>query len=122
MRLSTLAPTLLLTFGLLLSACSPSIYMAQDFRSYAARHKTVAILPADVTLQLRPNQTKHMSAEQMQETTAKTGLDFQDRIYAWMLRRSQQRAFTVQFQDVRQTNALLRQSGIPFGELRTHTP
>ncbi|MBT9391735.1 hypothetical protein KLP40_01055 [Hymenobacter sp. NST-14] len=41
--------------GLWLTACGPSIYMAQDFRSYAPKHKTVAILPAAVTMQLRPN-------------------------------------------------------------------
>lgn len=122
MRVSTLGATVLVLFSLLLTACGPTIYLAQDFRSYAPRHKTVAILPADVTMQLRPNQAKNTSAEQQRDMESKSALDFQEKIYAWLLRRSQQRGYTVQFQDVRQTTARLRESNIPFNELRTHTP
>ena len=109
-------------FTLLLTACGPSIYLAQDFRAYAPRHKTVAILPADVTIRLRPNQAKNTTAQQQRDMQTQTGLDYQERIYAWLLRRSQQRGYTVQFQDVRQTTARLRESNIPFQELRTHSP
>lgn len=53
---------------------------------------------------------------------AKSGIDFQEKIYAWLLRRGQQRGYTVAFQDVRQTDARLRESGIPMDQLRTRTP
>ena len=106
----------------LLTACGPKIYLANDFAAYAPKHKVVAVLPAAVTMELRPNQAKRTSAEQQRDAEFKTGLDFQERIYAWLLRRSQQRGFTVQFQDVMQTNAKLRESGIPFEELRAHSP
>ncbi|UOQ65407.1 hypothetical protein MUN86_17900 [Hymenobacter volaticus] len=96
--------------------------MAQDFRSYAPKHKTVAILPAFVTMQLRPNQAKNTTPEQQREMENKSGMDFQEKIYAWLLRRSQQRGYTVQFQDVMQTNARLRESQIPVAELRSRTP
>lgn len=122
MRVSTLGATMLVLFSLLLTACGPTIYLAQDFRSYAPKHKIVAILPADVTMQLRPNQAKNTSAEQQRDMESKSALDFQEKIYAWLLRRGQQRGYTVQFQDVRQTTARLRASNIPFAELRTHTP
>lgn len=107
----------------LLTACGPKIYLANDFGAYAPKHKVVAVLPAAVTMELRPNQAKRTSAEQQRDVEFKTGLDFQERIYAWLLRRSQQqRGFTVQFQDIMQTNAKLRESGIPFEELRAHSP
>ncbi len=122
MRISTYGATVLALVCLLLTACGPSIYLAQDFHAYAPKHKTVAILPADVTMQLRPNQAKNTSAEQMRDMVDRTALDYQERIYAWLLRRNQQRAYTVQFQDVRQTTARLRESKISFQELRTHTP
>ena len=122
MRIPTFGATLVVSASLLLTACGPTIYLAQDFRSYAPKHKMVAILPADVTMQLRPNQAKNTSAAQQLDMESKSGLDFQERIYAWLLRRGQQRGYTVQFQDVRQTDARLRESNIPFGELRTHTP
>ena len=108
--------------ALLLTACGPTIYLAKDFRDYAPKHKTVAILPADVTMQLRPNQAKKTDAAQQRATEIKSGLDFQEKIYAWLLRRGQQRGYTVTFQDVRQTDARLRESGIPTDQLRSRTP
>ncbi|MBT9391734.1 hypothetical protein KLP40_01050 [Hymenobacter sp. NST-14] len=49
-------------------------------------------------------------------------MDFQERIYAWLLRRSTDRGYTVRFQDVMQTNSRLRESGIPYSELRSYSP
>jgi len=122
MRISTLGSFLVALFTMLLTACGPSIYLANDFRAYAPKHKTVAILPAYVTMQLRPNQAKNTTLEQQREMENKSGADYQEKIYAWLLRRGQQRGYTVQFQDVMQTNARLRESQIPVAELRSHTP
>lgn len=122
MRVSTLRLFACAVLSVWLTACGPSIYMAQDFRAYVPKHKTVAILPADVTMQLRPNQTRNTSAQQMQDMQERSGFDFQDRIYAWLLRRHNQQHYTVEFQDVRQTNSRLRESGIPLAELRSHSP
>ncbi|MBC6990641.1 MULTISPECIES: hypothetical protein [Hymenobacter] len=122
MQFSTLRMLAVALVCTLLTACGPNIYLANDFRSYAPKHKTVAILPATVTMQLRPNQARNTTAEQQRDLEAKSGIDFQEKIYAWLLRRSQQRGYTVQFQDVMRTNSLLRESNIPYGELRTHSP
>ena len=122
MQLSALRTTVAVLAVLLFTACGPSIYLAKDFRTYAPTHKLVAILPADVTVQLRPNQARKTTLEQQRDMEARTSLDYQERIYAWLLRRGQQRGYTVQFQDVRQTNARLRESGITKDELRTRTP
>ena len=107
---------------LLLTACGPSIYLAKDFRTYAPMHKTVAVLPADVTILLRPNQARKTTLDEQREMEARTSLDYQSRIYSWLLRRGQQRHYTVQFQDVQQTNALLREGNISTAELRSRTP
>ena len=123
MQFSTLRVLAVALVATLLTACGPSIYLANDFTTYAPKHKVVAVLPAAVTMEMRPNQAKRTTAEQQRDAEFKTGLDFQERIYAWLLRRSQQqRGFTVQFQDIMQTNAKLRESGIPFEELRAHSP
>ncbi|WP_026879830.1 hypothetical protein [Hymenobacter norwichensis] len=122
MRISTLGSLFIALFAMLLTACGPSIYLANDFRSYAPKHKTVAILPAYVTMQMRPNQAKNTTLEQQREIENKSGIDYQEKIYAWLLRRTQQRGYTVQFQDITQTNARLRESQIPTAELRSHTP
>lgn len=122
MRIFTLRLLMVLCVSVLVTACGPSIYMAQDFRAYAPKHKTVAILPAAVTMQLRPNQMKNTTPAQLQDMEQKSGTDFQEKIYSWLLRRKTQRGYTVDFQDVMQTNAKLRESGIPYAELRSHSP
>jgi len=121
MRISTLTTLALVLVASLLTACGPSIYLAQDFRSYAPKHKRVAILPAAVTMQLRPNQAKHTTADQQSAMEQQSGVNFQENIYSWLLRRSQQRGYTVEFQDVTQTNALLRQNNITYKEMRSHS-
>lgn len=107
----------LLTF--LLTACGPKIYKSAEFDTALARHKTVAILPADVTTQLRPSQAKKLSEEQIADLSTKTGYDIQDKMYSWLLRRSGKFNYTVSFQDVTKTNALLKQAGIEYKDLAT---
>ncbi|SES93744.1 hypothetical protein SAMN04487998_0721 [Hymenobacter actinosclerus] len=121
MKTSTLSVWAVALLCLFLTACGPSIYLANDFRAYAPKHKIVAILPASVTMEMRPNQARNTSPEQRLSMEEKSGADFQEQIFAWLLRRSQQRGYTVQFQNVTETNARLRESGIPLSELRSHT-
>lgn len=96
--------------------------MANDFRAYSPKHKMVAILPAAVSMQLRPNQARNMTPEQLHDMERQSGVDYQDKIYAWLLRRSQQRGYTVAFQDVAQTNVILRQNGMTYADLRNRAP
>ncbi|SRR5579871_9899 len=111
--------TLLLTLCCvsLIVACGPTIYKSQEFDSALARHKTVAILPADVSMKLRPNEAKKYTANQVLDMEQKTGYDIQDKMYSWFLRRSEKYHYTVTFQDVSRTNALLKQAGIEYNDL-----
>lgn len=122
MKISTLCVWLLSVVAFVATSCGPQIYMASDFKSYSPQHKTVAILPAFVTMQLRPNQVRNLKPEQIHDMERQSGVDYQEKIYSWLLRRSQQRGYTVAFQDVTQTNALLRQHDLTYADLRTHTP
>ncbi|MFI5186422.1 MAG: hypothetical protein ACHQF0_06840 [Chitinophagales bacterium] len=113
--------TLFLKLSLLtiLFSCGPKIYQSAEFDTAFARHKIVAILPADVTTQLRPNEAKKVTPEQIQEMTEKTGYDIQDKMYSWLLRRSAKFHYTVTFQDVTRTNALLKEAGVGYADLQT---
>ena len=109
---------LLLSFvTFLLISCGPKIYKSNEFDTALARHKTVAILPADVSTRLRPNESKKVSADQLSEMNEKTGFAIQDKMYSWFLRRSDKFNYTVTFQDVTRTNALLKQAGISYNDL-----
>jgi hypothetical protein len=116
MRQFTLAIALV---AILISSCGPSIYKSNQFSDVAAKHKIVAILPAHVTVQLRPNEMKKTTPEQLQQTEETTGYDFQDKLYSWFLRRSDKYHYTVKFQDISKTNALLKNANISYKDLQT---
>ena len=110
-----------LIFTLFLAGCAPVIYKAKDFSSITATHKTVAILPADVIIQLRPKEMKSTSAEQMIRLEEQTGRSIQDKMYTWFLKRSNKFKYTVSFQDISRTNALLLQAGLDYDHIKTKT-
>ena len=98
--------------------CGPQIYKSSNFDTALARHRTVAILPAEVNMQLRPNQVKNMSAEQFADLSVKTGYDIQDKMYSWFLRKGSKFKYTVTFQDITKTNAKLKEAGINYADLK----
>lgn len=104
---------------LILSACGPKIYKSNDFESITARHKSVAILPADVAIKLRPNESKKISLEELEKNQEATGYAIQDKLYSWFLRRQEKKQFTVKFQDVSKTNVTLKNAGISYNDLAT---
>jgi len=100
------------------SACSPKIYKSTEFDDVTSKHKIVAILPSDVTINLRPNEAKKTSVEQMESNRQSTGHAIQDKMHSWFLRQSDKFKYTVKFQDVSKTNALLKDAGISYTALR----
>lgn len=104
---------------LMLFSCGPKIYTASNFSNALAKHKTVAILPAEVTMQLRPNEAKKITPEQIEQNNMQTGYDIQEKMFSWFLRRGDKYKYTVTFQDVTKTNALLKEAGISYKDLKT---
>ena len=92
---------------LVLASCGPTIYKAQDFDNRTANHKTVAILPAEVSIQLRPNEMKNTSAEQLKNLEKNTGETIQDKMYSWFLKRSDKKDFPSQFASATSKNSFL---------------
>lgn len=104
---------------LFLISCGPKIYKSADFSNALAKHKNVAILPAEVNIQLRPAQSKKLTPEQIQDLSNKTAIDIQEKMYGWFLRRGNKYEYTVSFQDVTRTNSLLKDAGIRYHDLKT---
>jgi len=105
--------------SLLIFSCGPKIYTSSNFATALARHRTVAILPAEVTMQLRPNEAKKVTQQQLDDMATKTGYDIQEKMYGWFLRRGDKYKYTVTFQDVTKTNSLLKGAGIQYTDLKT---
>lgn len=102
-----------------IAGCGPKIYTSSNFSSALAKHKTVAILPAEVTIQLRPNEAKKISADQLEDIMNKTAYDIQDKMYGWFLRRGDKFKYTVTFQDINRTNSRLKDAGIKYEDLKS---
>ena len=102
-----------------LMSCGPQIYKSADFSNALTKHKTVAILPAEVTIQLRPNEAKNTTPQQMEDMRMKTAYDVQEKMEGWFLRRGEKYHYTVNFQDVIKTNAKLKEAGIAYSDLKT---
>ena len=113
-----LAFCLLMAFTFTISSCGPTIYKAQNFNSALQKHKTVAIIPAEVTMKLRPNQSKKTSEAELRELEKNTGYEIQDKMLGWFLRRSAKYEYTVKFQDINKTNSKLKEAGIDYKDLR----
>ncbi|MBD0332822.1 MAG: hypothetical protein ICV66_09210 [Chitinophagaceae bacterium] len=101
-----------------LISCGPKIYKSPNFTDVAKSHKTVAIIPANVMIQLRPNETRKTTPEQLEKNQESTGYAIQDKLYSWFLRRSSKQSYTVKFQDVSKTNALLKEANISYKDLQ----
>ena len=116
----TLALSIMVLTMVILEACSPRIYQSDSFDAALSRHKTVAILPAAVSISLRPNQLKKMTPEQMTEMSLREARDIQEKMYGWFLRRQDRFQYTVKFQDVTRTNSLLHSAGLNYADQDTY--
>jgi hypothetical protein len=96
----------LLTAGL--SACA-KIYYSEDSIPVAHAHKTIAIIPATVSIAAG----RKTDAEAIKEQQKTESLNFQKEIYAWMLKRKMQGKMTQEILDVETTNAKLISAGYP---------
>ena len=99
-----------------------AVYVNPKFYSLAKDHNMVAVLPFTVTLGLRPKERAATSDEQLKEMEQKEGVAAQNSLVSWFLRKQKTENYSVQFQDVNTTNALLMKAGIDIHKLTMYTP
>lgn len=85
------------------------IFESPNLKSEISSHKTVAILPFDVSINYK-KQPRNFSYEANKEQEQKMSTSIQSSMYTYMLRKSKD--FTVSFQDVDKTNILLKKNGM----------
>lgn len=85
------------------------VFTSPKLKEAVAKHKTVAILPYTATISYK-KQPKDFNAEANKADEQKLALQMQQGMYTYMLRKAKD--YTVSFQDVERTNALLKQKGI----------
>lgn len=103
---------ILLLFSLMFFANSFSqkqIFTSPDLKNKIATHKKVAILPFSTTISYK-KQPKNFNAEANREQEMKMSKSIQSSMYTFLLRKSSK--YTVYFQDVEETNILLKKAGV----------
>lgn len=96
------------------SSCA-SIYTSPEFSQVRRSHETVAILPFDVSIKAK-RLPKGMTYEMLKEQEKDEAYVVQSTCYSIFLKRMHD--YSVKFQDVDKTNALLAKHGIDYEKLR----
>lgn len=93
---------------LFMAGCA-NVYYSPDAYEVARNHKTVAILPAVVSIKAN----RRVTAEAMIEQQKTESLNFQQEIYTWFLNRKMRGQMSQEVQDIATTNAKLAQVDYP---------
>lgn len=91
------------------SQSSKQVYEAPNFKNTLKTHKTVAILPLRVTISYKKFPKNYNAADNTVQEKEE-GLNMQDGMYTYLLRKASD--YYVTFQDVQRTNILLKQAGV----------
>jgi len=110
-------------FALIFAVClffqgCAQIYKNPDFDNITKDHKRVAIVPFKVSISQPP---KDFTAEMVKDAEKNEGYMMQRQIYGKFLGRQSKGEYTIEFQDVDETNALLAKDSITYGNLEKYT-
>ena len=98
-------------FGTIATA-QTKLFEHPQFDQLAKDHKTIAILPFDAQVMLRPKQMKEITTEQLTQMQKSEGLAIQQSMFTWFLQRQKRGKLLLEVQDPKKTNAILLQNGI----------
>lgn len=88
---------------------SKQIFKSPNLDDSIAKHKSVAILPFRVTISYK-RMPKNFDAEGNKAEEKKGGINLQQGMYTFLLRKSDK--YTVSFQETERTNILLKNAGV----------
>tara|TARA_B100001750_G_C15447867_1_gene567241 strand:- start:703 stop:1344 length:642 start_codon:yes stop_codon:yes gene_type:complete len=114
--------TFLLVFYAIDSFAQTKLYLHPDAKQYAINTKTIAILPLEVQVKLRPKQLKDFTSDQIIKMEKDEALDIQKAMHTWFLTRKKRGDFIGNIQTPLKTNALLKKAGLDVHDLIEHLP
>lgn len=88
---------------------SKQVFQSPQLKSMVAQHKTVAILPYEVSITYK-KQPKNLNAEADRNQEKTMSKSIQASMYTYLLRKGKN--YSVTFQDVDKTNILLKKAGM----------
>ncbi|MFD0860931.1 hypothetical protein ACFQ1M_01820 [Sungkyunkwania multivorans] len=94
-----------------------NIYVSKRFDELSKDHKELAIIPFLTTLQL----DEKLSEEKLEEMENKESYTVQNALESYFLKRKKRKKFTVEFQNIEDTNTILKRNNITLQNLDTYT-
>ncbi|WP_242118251.1 hypothetical protein [Aestuariivivens sediminicola] len=100
-----------------------NLYENPDFDNIAKAHKIIAVVPFKTQVELRPKQMKDMDEEQLHRIEKSEGEGIQTAMYSWFLKRKKRgKLQTIQVQDPKTTNVILKRNNIDYDNINEFTP
>lgn len=93
------------------------IFESNRFDQLTESHKVLAIIPFITQLELEQT----TSEDEQRNLAEKEGFAVQDALETYFSRRKKRKKFNVDFQNVEETNALLKQNGIDYSNIDIYT-
>lgn len=94
-----------------------NIYESARFDDLSAEHEVLAILPFLTRLDLKNN----ISENELKSLEEKEGIAVQDALETYFSKRKKKKKFSVDFQNVKNTNAILAQNNITYDNIDVYT-
>lgn len=114
MKIAFISLFLLIT---LVSNAQKNIYESNRFDVLSENHKTLAILPFKTNLDLKDS----ISKKELNTLEEKEGYTVQNALETYFSRGTKRKKFTVEFQNIKNTNALLAQNNISYQNIDIYT-
>ena len=100
-----------------------SLYENPDFDEIAKSHKSIAVLPFNTTVKLRPKHMEKMTAEKLLKLEIAEGKSIQAAMFSWFLKRKKRGDLkTIEVQDPKKTSAILGKQSITQENIANFTP
>lgn len=99
-----------------------NLYENPEFDNIAKNHKSIAIVPFKTQVKLRPKQMKDISTEKLHSMERAEGEGLQTAMHSWFLKRKKRGTMTINVQDPKRTNALLKKEGIDYNNIQDQLP
>lgn len=113
--------TLIISFQVI-GFSQTNFYEDPRFPALALTHETIAILPFDATVTLRPRQMKDISPEQLERMEIAEGEGIQGAMHSWFLKRKKRGSLRVDVQAPNVTRAKLLKAGVTPELLPAYEP
>lgn len=94
------------------SQAQTKLFVHDKAEKYVKKTKTLAIIPLQVEIKLRPKKMKELKDGELEEMQRKEALNIQKSMHSWFLNKKKKGDLLVGVQSPKKTNALLKEAGI----------